>query len=208
MKIIDLEHWKRKSHYEYFKDYSMPFFSVSANVDITKLYRYAKRKHLSFFATMLYFVMKAVNQIEELKYRIRENTVVLHDIVHPAYTVMSDDQLFLFVETLFEEDIISFESHVKEDIKKAENKEGLSDDLSRDDWIYISSLPWLNFTSVTHPYDQNRVDSYPRITWGKYLIEDEKVTIPLSLSIHHALGDGYHASQFFQFFKEQISKLD
>jgi len=40
--IIDLETWSRTDHYNLFRKYDVPFWSVSANVDVTRAYHWCK----------------------------------------------------------------------------------------------------------------------------------------------------------------------
>ena len=50
MKIIDLETFPRRSHYEFFKSYAYPYMGMTANVDITNLYAAAKEPVETFIA--------------------------------------------------------------------------------------------------------------------------------------------------------------
>ncbi len=54
-----------------------------------------------------------------------------------------------------------------------------------------------------HPIHMNPVDSVPRIAWGKYFKDQDKVMLPLSIQAHHALMDGVHAGRYY----EQIQVL-
>lgn len=38
---------------------------------------------------------------------------------------------------------------------------------------------------------------FPIVTWGKFFKEDEKIIMPLTIQVHHAVADGYHCSLFF-----------
>ncbi|MGD9910551.1 MAG: CatA-like O-acetyltransferase [Candidatus Izemoplasmatales bacterium] len=207
MEKINMDEWKRKDHFEYFKDFTNPHFSLTVNVDITKLYQFAKNKHYSFFSIMLFYVMKAANNVEEFKQRIRDHQVVSHEVVHPSFTYLGDNELFLFVNTDYDECLESFVKNVEQSIKKALENQQFEDDLSRDDLIYISSLPWLFFTSLTHPFDASHQDSFPRITWGKYIKKDNQVIIPVNVSIHHGLADGVHVGKFFSVFERYINDI-
>lgn len=208
MKKIDIDAWHRKSHFLYYKNFDLPHFSITSNVDVTKLYQYVKANGLSFFGTMLYYVMKAVNQVDELKYRIRKDEVVAHDVVHPSYTVLANQDLFRFVTTSFHEDRSAFLKSVDRDIDNAKIGSGLEDDLARDDLVYISAIPWVTFTSLDHPFDTKNPDSFPRISWGKFYKESDKVLIPLSLSMHHALCDGIHVGKFYQTLANLIQSIE
>lgn len=69
--------------------------------------------------------------------------------------------------------------------------------------LFISSLPWLSYTSLVQPVPIP-ADSNPRITWGKYFEQEGKILIPVSILCHHALVDGIHLSQFYDHLKERL----
>lgn len=206
MKYINLDTWERTKHYQLFKTYSNPYFSVCANLDITAFMEHIRKNNLPFFASFLYFVMKVVNGIPEFKTRIRPDGVVEHDVVHPSYTVMTDESLFRFVTTPFIDDFVQFVRNVQEDVNAQKKVVDLADE-NRDDLIYISSLKWVSFTSVTHPTDEKNPDSFPRITWGKYFTDNEKILIPFSVMAHHSLCDGLHAGLIYLRLQAEINKL-
>jgi chloramphenicol O-acetyltransferase type A len=208
MKKINIETWHRKSHFNYYKDFDMPHFSITANVDITKLYNFVKESEKSFFATFLYYVMKTVNAIPELRYRIRNGEVYLHDVVHPSYTVLAGEDLFRFVNSKYDDDFSLFIKNVDEDIDQAKIGSGLSDEPDTDNLVYVSAIPWVTFTNLSHPFDTKHPDSFPRISWGKFFKEDGKVFIPVSLSAHHALCDGIHVGKFYQLLSNTIESIE
>lgn len=207
MKKIDLEKWHRSKHFNFYKSFDHPHFSLTANVDITELYLWVKKEKLSFFATMLYYVMKTVNQIPEFKYRIRLKEVVEHDLIHPSYTVLVEDDLFCFVTTDFHENRDVFMKNVDNDIDYAKIHSILEDVPGKDDLIYISAIPWVTFTALTHPFDTKKPDSIPRISWGKFFKQDSRILIPVSLSAHHALCDGVHVGKFFKLLEDSIIRI-
>lgn len=76
-----------------------------------------------------------------------------------------------------------------------------------DNIIHFSALPWLHFTSVSHARNYNFQDSCPKISVGKIIThDDEKKIMPVSLHVHHALMDGYHAGLFFEKLHEMLDK--
>jgi chloramphenicol O-acetyltransferase type A len=121
---------------------------------------------------------------------------------------MFDDELFGFVTTDYTADMDDFRRHVDEDINHAELSRSLEDDPDRDDLIFVSAVPWVSFTSVSHPWDTQRQDSFPRITWGKFYKKNERVFIPLSIAVHHALCDGVHIGKFFKQLTHAIENID
>ena len=49
-----------------------------------------------------------------------------------------------------------------------QHQPSFEDEKGRDDFIFMSAMPWISFTSVMHPMHYHPVDSIPRIAWGKY----------------------------------------
>lgn len=194
---IDMNTWKRVEHYKFFARMDHPFFNICAPLDITKFQAYIKEHKERFFLAFLYLTMKVANEIDEFRLRIRENGIYIHDQLHPSFTIMGQDDLFCFCYCDYEDCYANFKLNAAKSIDNAQ-KESLLKDEIRDDYLYITSLPWVSFTSISHPFAFNKTDSVPRISWGKFEERDGRVTIPMSVSLHHGLADGLHAGRYFQ----------
>lgn len=57
-------------------------------------------------------------------------------------------------------------------------------------------LPWLTFSAISLP-TPTPADSNPRITFGKFTQEGDRVLLPVNLTANHALVDGLHLAAFF-----------
>ena len=204
MKVIDIENWKRKKYYLFYKDYTWPFFSLTVQFDTLELISSLKERNISFFPTFLYLLMASMNEIDEFKYRIRGEQVVLHDTVTPSYTVLNNDEQYVFCTTEFDWDYGRFYKQVKEDIKASLASDGLEDIPGRDDLVFFSSLPWSNYTQMTHPIDTNNPDSFTRLTFGKYYESNHKILIPITFYVHHGLCDGLHVAKLLEKLQEKI----
>ncbi|GCD09169.1 chloramphenicol acetyltransferase [Clostridium tagluense] len=202
MKFIDIENWKRKDHYNYLKQLNYPHFNICGNLDITRFNRYIKEKESPFFISMLYASVKTANIIKEFRFRIREDKVVEHETVNPSFTVMTENEVFSFCTVKFIDEFNDFKTNTSKEIQKAKNNGSIEDEPERDDLLYITSIPWISFTNVTHPIQMNPVDSIPRISWGKYFEENGKIKLPISVQAHHALVDGIHVGQYFSTIQE------
>jgi chloramphenicol O-acetyltransferase type A len=64
--------------------------------------------------------------------------------------------------------------------------------------IHFSALPWIRFSSMSHPRHFGTRDSIPKITVGKFYQEGDRMFMPVSVHLHHALADGLHVGQFLQ----------
>jgi chloramphenicol O-acetyltransferase type A len=205
MKFIDMEAWNRKNHYHFFKNLDYPHFSICANLTITPFYSFIKDNNLSFFKTFIYIAAKTANDIKEFRYRIREDRVVEHEITHPSFTIMTEQEVFNFCTAPYLENLPDFINSTTTKIAQASTTINLVGEPDRDDLIYMTSIPWVSFTSVTHPIHMNPPDSIPQIAWGKYRNENDTIIIPLSVQVHHALADGAHVGQYFTLIQDYLN---
>jgi len=198
MKVIEIDEWDRKEHYRFFKNFDYPHFNVCANVELDHFMQYIRSKGYPFFGTFMYYVMCQTNQIREFRYRIRGEEVVEHDQLHPSFTVMGNNGLFVYCTVDFKESLTEFIANLQYHMDRAKQESSLNSDAERDDLIYITSLPWVSFTSITHPIHMHPVDSIPRISWGKYFVENGRLKLPISVQVHHGLADGVHVGRFLE----------
>lgn len=197
MKYIDLNSWKRKAHYDLFKNIDYPHFNISAYIDISRIFSLIKKQNLSFFQTILFAVSYSANSIKELRYRIKEDKVVEYSKVNPSFTVLNKDDSFIFCTVEYSDDFNEFIINASKQMAYALASEKIEQKFSRDDILYITSIPWISFTGITHSIHMHPVDSIPRISWGKYFETNEKIQLPLSIQVHHALVDAFHIGKFF-----------
>ena len=64
--------------------------------------------------------------------------------------------------------------------------------------LHCTSMPWVSFTAVQHPYNKATDFGIPKLAFGKIYQDGDRWKMPLSLQGHHALMDGFHVGQFFQ----------
>lgn len=204
---IDLSSWKRKAQFEFYKDYEQPFFNITANVDVTNLYQFCRKNNYSFFLTCLYISTKTANSIEEFRIRLQNNEAILFDKIDSGSTVLKDDNTFFFCYLEFFNDLEKFLKNSREQIN-IQKELGFSDG-GRDNQavMYHSTLPWVSFTSVQHAQDSVKGNSVPKVVFGKYFKEGEKLLMPLAVEVHHALTDGYHVGLFFEKFQEEMDDI-
>ena len=84
MKKIDVASWNRKHHYNHFNALADPYFGVTIPFDVSLAYKKSKASELSFFALYLHECMKAINAVENFKYRNIEDEVFECDVIHAS----------------------------------------------------------------------------------------------------------------------------
>jgi chloramphenicol O-acetyltransferase type A len=197
MKTIDLSRWARRTHYEFFARMDYPQFNICFDIPVTALLRRTRADKSSFYHSMIYCATRAANRVEEFRYRRRDNTVVLHDILHPAFTHMSPgDDLFRMIAVPFTDDLSAFLRTAADKAAAQTDYFIASDFAGRDDRMYITAIPWISFTHLSHTISLDRNDSVPRISWGRYRTEGAETLLPFSVQVNHCFADGVHIARY------------
>ena len=208
VKIIDIATWPRRQHYEFFRKLDYPHFSITGTVDISRLLPIIKKQKRPLFKTLLYCALRTANQIPEFRTRIRTDTVLIHDRINPRFTSRTGDDLFSFCTATYEEKIEDFYDSVTRSMAGVAKTVCLQEEPDRDDFLFVTSIPWISFTGIVHPVHMSPVDSIPRVTFGKYTNEQTGVIkLPLAVQGHHSLIDGRHMGEFFNGFQDEVDTL-
>lgn len=197
MRRIDFEIWSRTEHFNVFSGFDHPHFGLCANVDISNFYSFVKERDISFTVATMYIIARAANAIPEFRYRIRAESVVEHEIVHPSGTILADEDVFSFLTLQYVEDFPKFAAGAAKRIALVRENITLEDEPGQDDLLYMTSIPWVSFTAFMHPLHLDPADSIPRFAWGKFFHEGNSLKMPLSVQAHHALMDGVHMGKYF-----------
>jgi chloramphenicol O-acetyltransferase type A len=203
---IDITSWNRKEHFEFFSTFEEPFFSITTPIDMTIAYKKAKVKQIPFFVYYLHKTIAAVNQVENFRYRIEENEVVLYDEIDASATIMREDKTFGFSFMKFDSDIHNFTKIVQTEIERIQVTHGLFTRKFPENIIHFSAIPWINFTSLTHSRNYTLPDSCPKVSWGKLMDENGKKTMSVAVMAHHGLVDGYHMGLFVEALQTELNK--
>lgn len=206
MKKITLEDWPRKEHYQFFQDFDYPYFSLCAEMDLTVFLPWLKEKAISYTAAMMYLVARVANGIPEFRQRVREEGPIEYDAVHPSVTILSTDDLFTFCTVRYQPNFREFIRAAEAEIALVKEKPGLEEKIQDDSMLFMTSIPWVSFTSFHHPLKLDPADSVPRFAWGKYRPVGDSILMPLSVQGHHALMDGLHVGLFYQGFQALLDQ--
>lgn len=206
MKVIDIESWNRKEHFEFFSKMKSPYFGFTTEVDCTKAYDNAKEKGYSFFAYYLYKSMVAINKVDELKLRMVDDQIILFDEVHVGSTIGREDGTFGFSFFEYSEDFKKFNEGLQNQINIVQNSKGLgiSNDVLPINHIRHTTIPWSSFTTILHPTNFDPKECIPKIAFGKFSIKDGRKMMPVSIEAHHGLADGLHLAKYFEEFQKQL----
>lgn len=183
-----------------------PYVGITANCDITSLRAYTQRTGAPFFLTLLHCAVNAANAVPELRRRIEGDRVVEYEYCISSHTVALPDDTYCYCELDCRPSLEEFLPYALREVEKAKSCPNVKDDENVNMLLFVSSVPWLSFTGLHHP-SAFPADSNPRITFGKFFSQEEKVLLPVDLTAHHALVDGLHIARFFKELDARIAML-
>ena len=208
MQQIDPTVWNRRETAAFFGTLDFPFYNMSWRADVTNLHRAAKDGGLSFYFSMIYEVMHSLNGVEAFLYKLRGQSVVRHDALSPSFTVPAANEQFKIVSMDWDErearDAFCVRAKALADAQTAQFPPDAQE--QRDDWAYISCVPWVDFLSVTNEMNIDRDDSIPRVGWGKFVPEGDRLRMTVALQVNHRLIDGLPIGKFAQLLQSRLDE--
>ncbi len=204
---LDVTAWARRDLFEFFRGYTNPYFNICAQLDITKLLDILRTQPgISTSLTYLYFALRVANEIEPFRYRLRGDKVLIHDVIHGGTIVLLPNESFNFAYFDYDQDFEKFIGAAQSATQDAQRDSAAFRPNPGDDRIHFSVLPWISFTSFSHARNLGQEDSVPKIAFGKFIKENERTLLPISVEVHHALMDGLHVGRFLSRLQELLQK--
>ena len=201
--LIDIETWERREFYEHFIKEVVCSFSVTVNLDITRL------KEERLYPAMIWLLTKTVNEMPEFRMSLTKEGLGVYDSMHPMYTVFNkENKNFSGIWSYFSDDYSTFLRIYEADVSEYAHSTRYTPKAGTPENAFnISMVPWLEFTSLNlNVYDEGRF-LLPIFTMGKYFERDGKRLLPLAIQIHHAVCDGYHVGLFVEKLQGKIEEF-
>ena len=205
---IDLNAWSRGNLFQFYIDKMRIVMSLTVDIDVQNLKLYSKKTGIPFYPLMLWVVSKVINNHDEFKYSWdNEGNLIRWDYVSPSYTDFhSDDENFTKMVTEYSDDLTEFYGRVMADRERYKNDRAMLDNQPLN-FFDVSCLPWVKYKHFdVHVFDEGKFLA-PVVTWGKYEQTEDKLLMPLTMNIHHAVADGFHLSRFFNEVQELVDSL-
>jgi len=205
---LSIDTWNRKELFHHFRTLTDPTFGLVANVDVTNVYKKSKRNENSFFVSYLHACMKAINAVENFKYRIEGDKIAIYDTIDVSATILREDKTFGFSYIDFSEVFEVFQNDFNKEKERILTSKNLFPPKYSLGCIHCSAIPWVNFTSHKEPVSGDKDNSVPQLAFGKVTELNNRLVMPVAVNVNHALVDGYHVGEFFEKFQIELDKID
>lgn len=205
MTEININTWNRKALYEHFIQLKDPYFGVVIPFDVTKAYSFAKANNISFFGKYLHDCMMAINNVDNLRYRIIDKKIIDFKQVHASATIMRNDNTFGFSFIHYHTDLNVFLLNLKAEKQRIQNSKDLFPPINGENCIHCSALPWYKFTGHKEP-SSGKPASIPELAFSKVEEHSGKLMMNVAIHVNHALVDGYHLGIFSEIFQNNLNR--
>lgn len=196
---IDRNTWPMAQQFHYYTEMAPTTYSVTVTLDVTTLRKTLKSRGIKFFPAYLYLVTRAIGKQTELRMAVQDGVLGYWDHLTPAYPQFhEDDKTTSLLWTEYDEEFQVFYAKYLEDTKEHGGSHGIlsSKGLPLANSYIISCIPWFTFSSfslVNHGIKDYFVPSFEA---GGFSENNDVISMPLSITVHHATTDGYHLKVF------------
>ena len=188
-------------------------YTMSARVNVEKLWNWCHENDKSFFIMSLGCLMNAVNCVDEFKRRIIDDKVIEFDYLEGTTPIMNEKakiyrEIRVKTPQAFD-DIQTWHDYVKDLSQNILNgkREGFSLEMEKRDTENIanfSCIPWVDFDSITSTIVSSR-QIQPLITWGK-VNKDYEMTV--SITVNHIFVNGRELGYFYENAQREFDLYD
>ena len=208
---LDLQTWERGQVFYYFSKMAPTGYSLTVQLDVTKMKAALERANLKFFPAYLWLVTKNLNDQKEFKIAERDGQIGYYEHLTPLYAAFhEDDKTFSLMWTPYDDDFgVFYQDYLRNQAQYGANHGVLSQPecLPPPNAYTVSCVPWISFRHfAVHSYG-NKPYYFPSVEAGKFRTDGEKLKMPLSITCHHAATDGYHVSRFLTQLQEEADRF-
>jgi chloramphenicol O-acetyltransferase type A len=205
---------RRRDRFALFDRMDSPAVNLSFTMDLPDLRPWCKAHGLPPFHVMLCAVLRAVLKVENFRYRIFDGEVICIDRLTPSYTVVNQHHDLNFAQFAWSDDLREFVARSLVAREEASTMAELNDTYqgmsAREckNQVFVTCIPWLDFTSIQHPMASLGSPDIPSLAWGKFRDgANGRLQLPFSVQAHHGFVDGYHIHQLAQAIAAEVSDL-
>lgn len=203
-RVIDLETYPRRQHFEYFSSLQYPYVGVTSNVDVTELVQFCKDRKYSFYLVFLHLASLAADSVGEFRRRIRDHGVIEYDECPTSHIELREDGTYCYCTLRHNMPLDAYIEYAEEARRQCRENGSIDEDEAVESMYFISTLPWVHYTALIQPVAGGE-ESNPRITWGKFEADWQgRKQLPVTVLAHHGLVDGIHIARFYQNLEEKI----
>ena len=183
-----VDSYYRQPLFDLFRKFQLPIYSVTVELDITGLRDFTRKHELPIYLNSCYFFARAMQEIEDFRYHLVDDRIVLYDELQLGLTLPAPGGMFSFAHIRYDPDVWGFNERAKPVLEQA--KSALQMEPPDDhNYIFFTAASKLRFIGVTHPV-MGPTEQEPKIAFGQHSERDGRLSVPVGMQVNHIFIDG------------------
>lgn len=204
MKEINPNETTRAYAFEMWMKAPMPMVTFFKTLDVSRLVKLSRKKHLKFNMLMCWCIGKAASQIKEFYMLPVGENLIRYDAIAVNTIVANKTGEVSSCDIPFTDDILKFnDDYLRLTRQVAETCE--NHDITDSMVIGTSALAQYEIDGAVGMY--SGIFNNPFMIWGRYRKSWLKTSLTVSFQFHHTQMDGAHAARFLDLLQTEISNL-
>jgi chloramphenicol O-acetyltransferase len=189
---------RRRDRFDFFNGMASPAVNLCFTLDLPDFRPWCKAQNLGPFHVMLHAVLRAVLKIENFRYRVLDGEVIVIERLLPSFTVTNQHGDLNFAQFDWSDDVREFVARGQAARANAVQMTALSDKYrtlsprEAKEQVFVTCMPWFDFTSIQHPMMLLATPDIPSMAWGRFRTAPGGLQLPFSVQAHHGFVDGWH----------------
>ncbi len=189
---------RRRDRFDFFDRMDSPAVNLCFTLTVPEFRPWCKAQDLAPFHVMLCAVLRAVLKVENFRYRVVEGRVIRIDRLVPSFTVMNQHGDLNFAQFDWSDDVREFVARgvaareAASSMTEMNLKYRTMSPREAKDQVFVTCMPWLDFTSIQHPMASLATPDIPSLAWGRFRAGPDGLQLPFSVQAHHGFVDGWH----------------
>jgi chloramphenicol O-acetyltransferase len=196
---MDMQNFeRRRDRFDFFDRMDSPAVNLCFTLTVPEFRPWCKAQDLAPFHVMLCAVLRAVLKVENFRYRVVEGRVIRIDRLVPSFTVMNQHGDLNFAQFDWSDDVLEFVARgvaareAASSMTEMNLKYRTMSPREAKDQVFVTCMPWLDFTSIQHPMASLATPDIPSLAWGRFRAGPDGLQLPFSVQAHHGFVDGWH----------------
>ena len=202
--VVNPKDTSRAKAFELWMSSPMPMVTLIKTFDVTRLYRIAKRKGLSFNMLLCWCIGNAASRIEEFYMLPEHGKLYKYDSLAINVIVNNCNGGINSCDVPYWDDLEKFNRDYTALTQSASSS---CQSTFVDDAMVIgtSAMTATELDGIVNQYTDQF--SNPMVMWGRYRKRWLKVILPISFQFHHVQMDGGHAAHFLEELQKVIKSI-
>jgi len=204
----------RRDRFALFDAMDSPALNLCFTLELPDFRPWCKEQGLAPFHVLLCATLRSILKIENFCYRVLDGEVIRIERLIPSFTVTNQHDDLNFAMFAWSDDVREFVARGRAAGAQAASMSSLNTQYASmsprqaKEQVFVTCIPWLDFTSIQHPTATLAQPDIPSLAWGRFRdAPDKRLQLPFSVQAHHGFVDGFHIHRLGQEIAAELAAM-